>query len=96
MRLEHTGCRSAAVVIAGAACILRCINTALDGNPVARPSRTRMITMIKTLAAKFHAWKRFRDSVRELERLSDRELSDLGIYRADIEEVVRQGAPLQG
>ncbi len=50
--------------------------------------------MIKTLTAKFHAWRRFRESVRELSRLSDRELNDLGIGRSDIEEVVRQGARL--
>ena len=48
--------------------------------------------MIKTLSAKLHAWRRFRESVRELSRLSDRELSDLGIGRADIVDVVRQGA----
>ena len=50
--------------------------------------------MIKTLSAKLHAWRRFRDSVRELSRLSDRELNDLGIGRCDIEDVVRQGARL--
>ena len=50
--------------------------------------------MIKTLSAKLHAWRRFRDSVRELSRLSDRELNDLGIGRSDIEDVVRQGARL--
>ena len=52
--------------------------------------------MIKTFAAKLHAWRRFRESVRELSRLSDRELNDLGIGRTDIENVVRQGARLQG
>lgn len=52
--------------------------------------------MIKTLTEKYHAWRRFRESVRELAALSDRELSDLGIGRCDIEEVVRQGARLQG
>ena len=52
--------------------------------------------MIKTLTLRYQAWKRFRESVRELERLSDRELNDLGISRYDIPEVVRQGAALQG
>ena len=50
--------------------------------------------MIRTLSAKLYAWRRFRDSVRELSRLSDRELNDLGIGRSDIEDVVRQGARL--
>ncbi len=50
--------------------------------------------MIKTLTTKLNAWKRFRESVRELERLTDRELNDLGISRCDIPDVVRQGARL--
>ena len=50
--------------------------------------------MVRTLTAKLHAGRRFRDSVRELSRLSDRELNDLGIGRSDIEDVVRQGARL--
>lgn len=45
--------------------------------------------MIRSLSAKFNAWLRFRESVRELSRLSDRELSDLGIGRHDIANVVR-------
>ncbi len=48
--------------------------------------------MLKTLATKLAAWRRYRESVRELSRLSDRELNDLGIGRADIETVVRQSA----
>lgn len=51
--------------------------------------------MIKTLTSKLNAWRRFRESVRELSRLSDRELSDLGIGRSDIVDVVRQGARYQ-
>ena len=46
--------------------------------------------MIKTITSKYLTWRRFRESVRELSRLSDRELSDLGIGRADISTVVRQ------
>ncbi|MDX7951976.1 DUF1127 domain-containing protein [Lichenihabitans sp. Uapishka_5] len=46
--------------------------------------------MFKTLTLKYVTWRRFRDSVRELSRLSDRELSDLGIGRADISTVARQ------
>ncbi len=47
--------------------------------------------MLKTLATRIAAWRRYRESVRELSRLSDRELSDLGIGRGDIEAVARQG-----
>jgi uncharacterized protein YjiS (DUF1127 family) len=45
---------------------------------------------IKSLAKKLSAWRRYRVSVRELSRLSDRELSDLGIGRGDIEFVARK------
>ena len=48
--------------------------------------------MMKILAVKIAAWRRYRESVRELSRLSDRELNDLGIGRADIHAIVRQSA----
>lgn len=48
--------------------------------------------MIKSLTTRLAAWRRYRDSVRELSRLSDRELNDLGIGRADIHSLVRQSA----
>lgn len=51
--------------------------------------------MIKTFTAKLHAWRRFRESVRELSRLSDRELDDLGIGRYEIEDIARQGVIFQ-
>ena len=47
---------------------------------------------IQTLSTKFQAWRQYRASVRELSRLTDRELSDLGIGRADIEFVAKKGA----
>jgi uncharacterized protein YjiS (DUF1127 family) len=48
------------------------------------------MTPFKTFAEKITAWRRYRDSVRELSRLSDRELSDIGLMRGDIEFVARQ------
>ena len=47
--------------------------------------------MIKTLTSRLAAWRRYREAVRELSALSDRELDDLGIGRSDIDTVVRQG-----
>jgi uncharacterized protein YjiS (DUF1127 family) len=32
-------------------------------------------------------WKRYKNSVRELSRLGDRDLADIGISRSDIERV---------
>lgn len=37
----------------------------------------------------FREWRRYRETVSELSRMSDRELSDLGISRGDIPFVSR-------
>ena len=47
---------------------------------------------LKSLREKLKAWNRYRENVRELSRLSDRELADLGISRADIDFVARNSA----
>ncbi len=46
---------------------------------------------LKSLAEKIKSWHRYRESVRELSRLSDRELTDLGITRVEIEFVAKHG-----
>jgi uncharacterized protein YjiS (DUF1127 family) len=38
----------------------------------------------------YRNWRRYRDTVRELSRLSNRELSDLGVSRAEIEAVAQR------
>jgi len=48
------------------------------------------MTTLKTISEKLAAWRRYRDAVRELSQLSDRELNDIGIRRGDIEFIVRQ------
>jgi len=50
--------------------------------------------MVKMIVEKVSAWRRYRVSVRELSRLTDRELNDLGLNRYDIEIVARQTAGL--
>ena len=47
---------------------------------------------LKTISEKLNAWRRYREAVRELSQLSDRELNDIGIRRGDIEYVVRRSA----
>lgn len=47
---------------------------------------------INSLTTKIQKWREYRASVRELSRLTDRELNDLGIGRADIEFVAKKGA----
>jgi uncharacterized protein YjiS (DUF1127 family) len=45
---------------------------------------------LKTISEKLAAWRRYREAVRELSLLSDRELDDIGIRRGDIEFIVRR------
>ena len=42
------------------------------------------MTSIKSITQKLAAWRRYRDAVRELSQLTDRELEDIGIRRGDI------------
>jgi uncharacterized protein YjiS (DUF1127 family) len=39
---------------------------------------------------KLNAWRHHREAVRELSQFSDRELSDIGICRCNIEDIVRR------
>jgi uncharacterized protein YjiS (DUF1127 family) len=45
---------------------------------------------LKTISEKLTVWRRYREAVRELSLLSDRELNDIGIRRGDIEYIVRR------
>jgi uncharacterized protein YjiS (DUF1127 family) len=42
------------------------------------------------LTRSFNNWRKYRQTVTELGRMSSRELQDLGINRADIQSVARQ------
>ena len=53
------------------------------------------MTPLKTISEKLAAWRRYRDAVRELSQLSDRELEDIGIRRGDIEFIVRRSVVSQ-
>ena len=39
----------------------------------------------------YRNWRRYRQTVAELDRLSNRELADLGISRSEIASIARQG-----
>lgn len=41
------------------------------------------------LIENYRDWRRYRNAVAQLSRLSDRELNDVGIMRGDIPRVVR-------
>lgn len=42
------------------------------------------------LIRNYRNWRRYRDTVSELNRLSNRELADLGIHRSEIHSVARK------
>jgi uncharacterized protein YjiS (DUF1127 family) len=48
--------------------------------------------LMSFVLTKVQAWLTYRETVRELEYLSDKELSELGISRSDIKEIARQAA----
>ena len=48
------------------------------------------MTSLKTISEKLTAWRRYREAVRELSQLTDRELDDIGVRRGDIEYVARR------
>ena len=50
------------------------------------------MTSLKSITDKFDAWRRYREAVRELSSLSDRELADIGLCRGDITFAVREVA----
>jgi len=41
------------------------------------------------IARSFNNWRKYRQTVNELDRMTDRELNDLGIGRSDIPYVAR-------
>ncbi len=51
------------------------------------PTGQRIPTM--SIAKKFNDWRKYRETISELGRMTDRELGDLGIGRADIRRVAR-------
>jgi uncharacterized protein YjiS (DUF1127 family) len=52
----------------------------------------RTSDMFASIARLFHAWRRYDAAVRELSHLSDRELADIGISRAEIERIAFEHA----
>ena len=48
--------------------------------------------MLSHLIHAFRAWRRYEATLRELSRLGDRDLADIGIRRSDIPRIAREGA----
>ena len=48
--------------------------------------------MFEVLKSRINTWKRYNRTVTELQSLSNRELAELGIARAEIERIARDAA----
>ncbi len=63
-----------------------------QGDSPPKQERNKKVISLKTISEKLNAWRRHREALRELSQLSDRELSDIGIGRGDIDYVARRPA----
>jgi uncharacterized protein YjiS (DUF1127 family) len=59
---------------------------------VHRKNKAKDVAMFETLRIRYTAWKKYSRTVSELEALSNRDLSDLGLSRGDITRVAREAA----
>jgi uncharacterized protein YjiS (DUF1127 family) len=59
-----------------------------------KQTRTYKVSEMNLIRS-YNNWRRYRDTVTELNRLSARELNDLGISRGDISFVARKAASAQ-
>ena len=64
---------------------------AVGTDPLRKPSRNPVM-FVTMIAAKIRSYLRYRETVRELSRLTDRELDDLGLSRSEISFVARSHA----
>jgi uncharacterized protein YjiS (DUF1127 family) len=48
--------------------------------------------MTNKLVTSYRAWRKYRETYKELAQLSNRDLADVGIRRADIPQIARQSA----
>jgi len=55
-----------------------------------QPATLRKRGKTMNIARSFNSWRKYRQTVTELDRMSNRELHDLGIDRSDIRRVARQ------
>jgi uncharacterized protein YjiS (DUF1127 family) len=59
-------------------------STEAKAGPGENSKKEGRMTPFKSITEKFAAWRRYREAVRELAQLSDRELEDIGVRRGDI------------
>jgi uncharacterized protein YjiS (DUF1127 family) len=78
-------CHATYALLKSGRCHYLSIATEIDNN---KPFEDTTMNLIRN----YRNWRRYRDTVGELNRLSNRELNDLGITRGDIPFVARRSA----
>jgi uncharacterized protein YjiS (DUF1127 family) len=59
------------------------------------PNRTKIMSRnVNNIINRYRRWRRYRDTVRELNSLSTHELNDLGINRGEIARLAREASRL--
>lgn len=73
---------------------MHCNTTAMRPFKTDQTARLRRIAMlvVNTLAKRLRRWASYRNTVRELSQLSDRDLHDLGIARGEIRFVAKKSS----
>jgi len=73
---------------------LRAGNDGFAARQAARAARKGVdMNTLRMISEKWNAWRRYRAAVHELSQYSEHELSDIGIRRCDIEDIVRRTGP---
>lgn len=90
MRLTHGRPEALCLIARRRRAYIPVIETTLEPKQVAGVTGTSRKGIIMNVARSFNNWRRYRQTVTELARMSSRELQDLGINRADIHSLARQ------
>ena len=93
MHCKHIGADGVPLLEAGCPVYMQCTTKLSLWAPPRSGISLRKTTMFVTMiAAKIRAYLRYRETVRELSRLTDRELDDLGLSRSEISFIARSHA----
>lgn len=89
MRIPHGGIVSIALLFGRGRAYMKRIETTLELKGSRRRHKPSGKGIIMNVARSFNNWRKYRQTVNELGRMSNRELLDLGISRGDIDRIAR-------
>ena len=89
MHQTHGGCESLCLIAEVRWGYIPVIETTLEPKQGCWRQEASRKGIIMNVARSFNNWRKYRQTVTELGRMSSRELQDLGISRSDIHSVAR-------